>query len=236
MHGGFTSTDVQLSRVKYLRIAGRVPPEVAPEPLRVLTASEHVREARLLGWNLADDRGLTGLFVVDGDREAVREAFRGAPAVANVETVPGNDDAFYLLATLEADANPLLAAAHGTVSTDGVVVVKPLVYRDGAVRGRIVGEDEAISAIVDLVPDAVDLTVHEVGERGFVHDATGARLSPRQREALSTALELGYYDFPREVTHEDVADAIDCAPSTASEHLRKAEAKLVRAALSPGDR
>jgi predicted DNA binding protein len=56
-------------------------------------------------------------------------------------------------------------------------------------------------------------------------------LSDRQREAVRAALDIGYYDQPRGATHEDVAAALDCAPSTASEHLRKAEAELVRAAM-----
>ena len=34
----------------------------------------------------------------------------------------------------------------------------------------------------------------------------------------------------REATHADVAERLGCAPGTASEHLRKAEAKLVDAA------
>ncbi|MFC6874642.1 helix-turn-helix domain-containing protein [Halobellus marinus] len=57
-------------------------------------------------------------------------------------------------------------------------------------------------------------------------------LSDRQQEALQTAVELGYYDTPREDTHADVADELGCAPNTASEHLQKGEAKLVRGRLA----
>ncbi|MFB6270785.1 MAG: helix-turn-helix domain-containing protein, partial [Halobacterium sp.] len=52
-----------------------------------------------------------------------------------------------------------------------------------------------------------------------------------QREAVEAALELGYYDDPRAATQADVADRLDCAASTAGDHLRKAEAKLVRAGM-----
>ncbi|MFC6975764.1 helix-turn-helix domain-containing protein [Halomicroarcula sp. GCM10025709] len=55
------------------------------------------------------------------------------------------------------------------------------------------------------------------------------RLSDRQREAVEAALSLGYYDIPRTATHEAVADALDCAPSTAAEHLRKAESRVLHA-------
>jgi len=56
-------------------------------------------------------------------------------------------------------------------------------------------------------------------------------LSDRQREATDAALDLGYYEIPREADHRDVASALDCAPSTTAEHLRKAEAKLVESIL-----
>jgi hypothetical protein len=40
-----------------------------------------------------------------------------------------------------------------------------------------------------------------------------------------------YYDSPRRATGEDVAAVMDCAPSTAAKHLRKAESKLVTGLL-----
>jgi predicted DNA binding protein len=41
------------------------------------------------------------------------------------------------------------------------------------------------------------------------------------------AFEAGYYDVPREASRDDVARCLGCAPSTASEHLRKAERRVV---------
>lgn len=58
-------------------------------------------------------------------------------------------------------------------------------------------------------------------------DAASA-LSERQSEAVTVALDLGYYETPREATVAEVAERLDCAPGTAAEHLRKAEAALVR--------
>lgn len=54
-------------------------------------------------------------------------------------------------------------------------------------------------------------------------------LSVRQREALETALEVGYYDLPRSGDYRTIAARMDCVPSTAAEHLRKAESKVLRA-------
>jgi len=76
------------------------------------------------------------------------------------------------------------------------------------------------------------LAVEGVGGLAGLVGTLERRLSQRQREAVAVALELGYYEIPRETDHEAVADALECAPSTAAEHLRKAEAKLIPAVVS----
>ncbi len=49
----------------------------------------------------------------------------------------------------------------------------------------------------------------------------------RQREAIEAAYRAGYFDWPRESTAEDVAEALDIAAPTLHAHLRKAQATLL---------
>lgn len=49
----------------------------------------------------------------------------------------------------------------------------------------------------------------------------------RQRQLLNLALDMGYYELPREVTLQELADEADIAKPTASQHLRKAERHLM---------
>ena len=56
-------------------------------------------------------------------------------------------------------------------------------------------------------------------------------LSDRQHETLETALEMGYFEWPRRADIETVADTLDVTHSTALEHLRKAQRKLLTRAL-----
>ncbi|WP_228546148.1 helix-turn-helix domain-containing protein [Halegenticoccus tardaugens] len=53
-------------------------------------------------------------------------------------------------------------------------------------------------------------------------------IPPRQREFLNAAAERGYFEIPRQVTLEDLADEMDITKTTASNHLRKAERKLIQ--------
>lgn len=52
-------------------------------------------------------------------------------------------------------------------------------------------------------------------------------LTERQREVLRTAFEMGYYEWPRDCTGEDVADELGITPATFSEHVFAAERKIL---------
>lgn len=54
-------------------------------------------------------------------------------------------------------------------------------------------------------------------------------LTCRQGESILTALESGYYDSPRRASAADIAKKMGIARSTFEEHLRSAEAQLVKA-------
>lgn len=52
-------------------------------------------------------------------------------------------------------------------------------------------------------------------------------LTGKQRETLLTALEMGYFNVPRETTQEELAEALGIQSSSASETLRRATAELI---------
>ena len=55
-----------------------------------------------------------------------------------------------------------------------------------------------------------------------------AELTDRQREILESALRQGYYDDPRATSGSELADRFDVSSSTLHQHLRAAEAKVIR--------
>lgn len=51
-------------------------------------------------------------------------------------------------------------------------------------------------------------------------------VAPEQRRALTAAVEAGYYEIPRAVSLDDLADDLDVPRSTLSYRLRRAEERL----------
>jgi predicted DNA binding protein len=63
-----------------------------------------------------------------------------------------------------------------------------------------------------------------------VYDATDTPdlLTDQQRRLLVTAVEMGYYDTPRECTLTELAEEADLAKSTTSVTLHRAEETVVK--------
>ena len=80
----------------------------------------------------------------------------------------------------------------------------------------------------------LDVTVEEVGDYDRRHATVASDVTDRQFEAVSAAVEVGYYAVPREAGLGDVAGELGCAESTASNLLRKAEASVMRRVVGAG--
>lgn len=57
------------------------------------------------------------------------------------------------------------------------------------------------------------------------------KLTRRQRQVLEEAYRLGYFEYPRRANATAVANELDIAPSTFSEHLAAAQSRLLESVL-----
>lgn len=79
----------------------------------------------------------------------------------------------------------------------------------------LVGLDLEVSAkSVEMVPEVDERTREEI-------------LTEAQEHAIGRAAALGYFDVPRRIHLEDLADELGTSPSALSELLRRAQARLV---------
>jgi predicted DNA binding protein len=213
--------------VKHVRVsitAGGREAEIHPM-YGVMTNAPFVERATALQWNYTGD-ALGILHYVVGDREAFVAAVEEVPVVIGYDVVPATDASFY--AYIRDDTTEALSDLFEPITRGGVVVIPPIRYdEDGTVSFSLFGPDAELQAALEAVDGPVDVTVERVGGLEATTAAVETHLTRRQREVIEAAVELGYYEVPREADHEAVAAAIDCAPSTAAEHLRKAESKVV---------
>jgi hypothetical protein len=212
--------------VKYLSLTLREPPE-RRNPMHTFVADREAYErATLLAWNTPVVGLDVLLFRVSGPTDAYRDALADARFVEAFDVTRIDDDRFYAYVehrTREADRDfrEAILAKH-------LLVVPPITFEGtGTTRLRVVGRPADLEAVLDDVPEETSVTVRAIGEYDAPRSRVDPSLTDRQREAITAASEVGYYDVPRTGSVAEVADRLGCAESTASNHLRKAEARLV---------
>ncbi len=185
----------------------------------------------LLHWSPAVEETNAMVFrVVGGDHEAYAAALEQTEQILDYRLGDVRSDRFYLY--VRDEQTPADRRLTDPVAGTNLVVVPPVVYDDDrTIRFTLVGTDEELQRTVEELPDGapvdvVRLTGFDPGTFDAAADLTG-----RQREALEAAYDAGYYAAERTGTVAEVAGELGCAPGTAAEHLRKAEAKVVGRAL-----
>jgi hypothetical protein len=214
--------------MKRVRITIAPPDAYLPPVYRLLTReATYLTRVEIVNWNVAEPP-VGFLLRVRGDYRRLGRALDGGKNVRDFELFPNGDREAYCFLAAE---NPTAGRAlFENFTREDVLTVPPIsCHDDGSSTFTLVGTESAIQDAVEGVPDGVSVTVEAVGAGRVAPDDVLDGLSPKQRAAVRAALRVGYYDVPREATTDDVARELGCATATASEHLRKAESRVLSA-------
>jgi len=110
----------------------------------------------------------------------------------------------------------------------GVPIDTPVEVSDGVVTLDVIGFPRRIRALGQVL-DARSIEFSIAHIRDDV--STRERLTQNQRALVTKAIEMGYYDTPRQCSLTELADAVGLAKSTISETLHRAEEVLIKEGL-----
>lgn len=117
---------------------------------------------------------------------------------------------------------------YETSMTNEIFIDMPMYYTSqGALEITAIGELADIRDSTLDLPDGVGLELLSTGEYSPTREGLYEQLTAKQQETLRAAVEAGYYEEPRRVTYEEVADELGVAAGTVGEHLRKIEAAIL---------
>lgn len=219
--------------MKYLELTVEMPAWARHPMQEFCRRSDAMGRVELITWNVTGDGEEYAFFRVQGDIEAYRERIRQVDSVLEYNLTPIDDTSFYSYVVQRTrDAEQLWR--QGFMNRN-LVVVPPIRYdEDVRMTLTVVGDTDDLQALLGEFPDGFDVAVEEIGDYDRRHATVLAGLTERQLEAIEAAVELGYYAVPRGASLEEIADELGCAESTASDHLRKAEARVMRRLVGRG--
>ena len=161
-----------------------------------------------------------GLLEIESDSlPAVIEAVESRNGLTSLRVMQRSDDT--AVTQFETD-EPLLLLS---IRDSGAPLELPLTIRDGRALIELTASRDRLSEFGDqLETFGMSYTLNAVYDA--VEQPT--LLTDQQRELLVTAVELGYYDTPRECTLTELADGMGLAKSTASVTLHRAEEAVIK--------
>jgi len=179
-----------------------------------------------------DEGAVTMLFVVRGaDPEAVLEHAEAHEGVRSVTHVSDGDDGDVF--EFRVDEPPVVSAlaergAETTdITVDGRTVRITLELPAGADPRTVIGQ------LSETYPSTELVARREIDRPGKTKQELVAdieeKLTDRQRLALRKAVLGGFFDWPRDVSGEELAASMDISPSTYHQHLRSAQKKVIEA-------
>jgi hypothetical protein len=201
------------------------PAALHPIEQRLAEAGDLHREA-IHAFEQLGDGSIALLTEVSGNLDRYREIVSSSPAVRQFAV--SGDDRGYCYSHVE--PTPVTSKLIEQKESSELVVKLPIEYTDdGGQRVTLVGrEEDLVGSPVD-VPDSFDVELVSTGPyRPEVEDVF-ADLTSRQRDVLDAAVRLGYYENPRQATHEDVAAEVGVEAGTVGKHLRSIESRVFSA-------
>ena len=169
------------------------------------------------------DHLVTFVITTDEPRTEYAEFFADSEQVEHVERL---DETSYLVTKTSCGAYSAIDRNHGVLRRQSRVLPNRRVYTVLFFRR------EDLRAMIEDFDRIGTVTLGKVTQ----FNESKSTLTDRQLEVVTCALEEGYFEWPREISSEELAEQLGINRTTALEHLRKAQSKLLTSAIEETDR
>ncbi len=163
--------------------------------------------------------------------------------VSRIKLIDPAEDIEHVFAGNHIDVKPLIEEDPGTyicftrgerksraqyiMKTD-VYFTGPYIIRNEKVTFGILGEIASLRAFMKDMENRINgFKVISVTNGDQLNSSPLQALTGKQREVISRAFRLGYYDMPRKISSTKIAVKLGMNQSTFTEHRRKAEHRIM---------
>lgn len=165
------------------------------------------------------DRTVPFFWVHEHQHEGFERAVRDHPAVDNLREIEVHENRVLYAFRWDTNADALFRALAETDAQLLGATGHPDLWE---FEFRFATHD-SLSAFKEICEDeGIGLDVRRIYNPTKPESGPYYGLSYRQREALSTAVEEGYYSIPRKISTKELAERLDISDQATTERLRRA--------------
>lgn len=189
--------------------------------------ADDLRRIAIHQFRTLEDGTAVTLFEAAGDPDRAVELMDQEETVRSFD-VSGTEGSQQLFVHSHVEVSETVGEVFGIAERHELVLDMPMRYAErGALDIRAIGKYETFRQAMSEIPEEIEFRLLRTGEYAPGGEGFFKQLTPRQQETLRTAVEVGYYQEPRRVTYQDIADRLDISAGTVGEHLRKIEARIL---------
>lgn len=123
---------------------------------------------------------------------------------------------------------PTLSSILSSAGIESGYLFPPLEVGGGKIKFSFLGSEKQVKTFMERIDDiGIRYRVVLLADANFSPTSPLSQLTEKQREVLLAAYRFGYYEVPRKITSEQLANKLGLGDSTVVEHLRKAEQRLL---------
>jgi predicted DNA binding protein len=168
------------------------------------------------------------LWTSGADSTSIQQALKGDPSVETVvEETEFGDEIYYQIEW----SGDVQRRINSYIDKQGAIL-RASVTRDGwKVRIRFANRDQFDIFRNTLTEQGFSYSLLELIEPNEPRVGV-TNLTPRQREVLLAAWEQGYYEIPRDISSDELAEELGITHQTLSELLRRGTNALIKSQLA----
>lgn len=191
------------------------------------TISERVRFLELLHFLKFDRNQIVGVGRADFNEAKSRtKGILDFKSQGRAQVLGRDEEGFYEVLVGWRPKRGSLLADH--IETGQGYVVGPFGFNAERYKITLLGNQKQIRRFLGQVEDhGLSYKVASVMNASFSPDSLLSCLTEKQRRVLVSAFRLGYYDIPRKLDTDKLADKLNLVNSTVVEHIRKAERRML---------
>ncbi|MDG5776100.1 helix-turn-helix domain-containing protein [Haloarculaceae archaeon H-GB1-1] len=168
------------------------------------------------------------IVVETDDVEGLEEALDGDHTVASAQRMSEYDD--QLVYGIEFAPQAILLASR--VTSEGGFSLEAHRHDEGWIERWQLPDRESLREIWEFAQDEeFTLDIRELYRITDQDRLDSGTLTDQQRRTLAVAYANGYFDEPRDITLEGLAEELDISPTAASGRLRRGMKKLVESSI-----